>query len=92
MNAEGIRELNETMQKKMLETDSPAAWEGGVKSLQCSLLAEIAAQLAEANKYLKMYANPPMVFKGTNINPDEFHDFPQPITFTPMEPRATLRD
>lgn len=92
MKADDIRLANELCQKKCMKTKSVSEHEAGLASLNASMLTEIAAQLAEANEYLKMYSNPPMIFEGTNINPADFSDLSQPITFTPIGPRATLRD
>jgi hypothetical protein len=92
MNAQDIRTLNERIQEQMLNAQTVGEQEAGFKSLLLSLLSELAVQMADANDYLKMYSNPPMVFEGTHLNPADFSDLPQPITFTPAEPRATLRD
>jgi hypothetical protein len=92
MNAKEIRLANELCQNKCIETTTLGAQQAGLDSLKASMLTEIAAQLAEVKEFLKIYSNPPMVFEGANITPDEFPDLPQPITFRPVEPRATLRD
>jgi hypothetical protein len=95
MKAEDIRELNRKLQDEGLKTESIGAQDAGLKSLACSLLAEIAAQLAEVKEFLEIYTNPPMVFGGTDIDPaaldDALQNLPQPI-LTVMEPRLTLRD
>ncbi len=52
MTAEEIRELNVKLQEKMLATKAAAAYDGAYKSMQLSLLAEIAAQIAELNTKL----------------------------------------
>ena len=92
MKADDIRSLNHDGQKECNESETANERKAGLDSLKVCMLTEIAAQLSEANEYLKMYSNPPMVFEGTHLNPDAFSDLPQPITFIPSEPRATLRD
>lgn len=52
MTADEIRTLNEKLQAQMLEADSVAGHEAGMRSLQLSLLAEVAAQLAELNTHM----------------------------------------
>jgi hypothetical protein len=75
----------------MLNTDSVAANEAGFKSLLVSILAEGAAQLAEANEHLKRVLYPPLRYDTTKIDPAEWPELPNGI-LTVMEPRATLRD
>ena len=58
MNAQDIRELNEKLQEQMLNSQSPVEHDAGFKSLLLSLLAEIAAQNAEATALLKRHLNP----------------------------------
>ena len=53
MTHDEIRKLNEDCQKKALETETPAAQDAALRSLECSLLAEIAAQLAQLNAGLE---------------------------------------
>jgi hypothetical protein len=91
MKADDIRTLNEKLQEQILNSQSVGEHEAGFKSLLLSLLSEVAAQLAEANEFLKMYSNPPMVFKGTDIDPADWPELPQPVMML-NEPRATLRD
>lgn len=95
MNAEEIRSLNHDCQKEINETKSDKEHRFGVDSVKLSLLAEVAAQLAELNEKLKVVLNPPLMYDTSNIGPNErmgfSDDLPQPI-FTAMEPRATLRD
>ena len=52
MKAEEIRNLNGTLQEQILQAQSPAGRDAGVQSLQLSLMAEIAAQLAEHNEHM----------------------------------------
>ena len=49
MTADEIRALNVHAQEMMLETRNTGAYDGAYKSMQLSLLGEIAAQLAEIN-------------------------------------------
>ena len=60
MKAQEIRKLNEKLQEQMLESKTVAEHDAGFHSLQLSLLAEIAAQIAEANEHLAKIANPLM--------------------------------
>ncbi len=53
MTAYEIRELNVRLQDKALNTESVLQHEAGLKSLELSLLAEIAAQLAEHNAHME---------------------------------------
>lgn len=92
MKAEDIRKVNELCQKQAQDTDSIGAQEMGLRSLSCSLLTELAAQVAEVNEKLTTILKPPMFYDTANIDPAAFSDLPQPITFTPSETRATLRD
>ena len=92
MNAQDIRTLNERMQEQMLNSQTIGEQEAGFKSLLLSLLSELAAQQAEANENLKRVINPPLMYDTSNIDPADWPDLPQPITFIPSEPRAILRD
>jgi hypothetical protein len=92
MKPDDIRKANELCQNDAHDTESIGSQEMGMLSLQCSMLTEIAAQLAEANEYLKMYSNPPLVFEGTNINPPDFSDSPQQIFSMTEEVKKRLRD
>ena len=65
MNAQEIRQLNEYCQKKALETRSASELETALRSLELSLLTEMAAQFAEANESLKKIADPQVV-NGTS--------------------------
>jgi hypothetical protein len=58
MTSDEIRELNVRLQDEGLKTESVLAHEIGLKSLACSLLAELVAQIAEANEHLVKIANP----------------------------------
>ena len=59
MKAEDIRSLNERCQKFTGEsTISREQQDVGLKSIEVSMLTEIAAQLAEANESLKCIAHP----------------------------------
>jgi hypothetical protein len=89
MKADEIREFGRNLRVNNGVADK-TTWADG--SAQTAVLIEIAAQLAVSNEYIKIYSNPPMVFEGANITPDEFPDLSQPVTFRPVEPRATLRD
>jgi hypothetical protein len=60
MKADDIRELNRKLQEEGLKTESVGAQDAGMKSLVCSLLAELTAQVAEANVHLAKIANPLM--------------------------------
>ena len=61
MKAEDIRSLNERCQKFAGEsTISREQQDVGLKSIEVSMLTEIAAQLAEANESLKYIAHPLM--------------------------------
>lgn len=95
MNSEEIRSLNHDCQKEINETQTEKEQQFGVDSVKLSLLAEVAAQLAELNDKLKVVLNPPLMYDTSNIGPNErigfSYDLPQPI-FMAMEPRATLRD
>ena len=57
MKAEDIRALNENCQEKALKTESVSKYDGAMRSLELSILAEIAAQLAEQNIQLKRIAD-----------------------------------
>jgi hypothetical protein len=91
MNAEDIRLANELCQKKCQEGNSIGAQEIGLASLNASMRAETAAQLAELNEKLKIILNPPLMYDKVDIDPAEFHDLPNP-RITVIEARATLRD
>ena len=52
MTAEDIRDLNVDIQRQLLATESTAAHTGGSMSAVLSIMAEMAAQLAEANVHL----------------------------------------
>jgi hypothetical protein len=92
MKADDIRTLNERAQEQLLNTQTINEYDGGFKSLLLSLLAEMAAQGAESNENLRRVLNPPLMYDTSNIDPSDWPDLPQPITFIPSEPRATLRD
>ena len=92
MNAQDIRSLNERMQEQMLNSKSVEGQDAGFKSLLLSLLSEMAAQGAESNENLRRILNPPLMYDTSNIDPADLDDLPQPVHFTVMEPRATLRD
>ena len=96
MNAEEIRSLNHDCQKEINETKSYTEHRFGIDSLNVSMITEGAAQLADVNEKLKIILNPPLMYYTSNIGPNErmgfFDDLPQPLTFTPMETRTTMRD
>ena len=70
MDKDTIRELNEQLQAACLRSKTGAGQDVGMASAQVSMLAEIAAQLAEANKHLAKIANPLMVVNGTEDTSD----------------------
>jgi exonuclease III len=94
MNAQDIRTLNERMQEQMLNAQTVGEQEAGFKSLLLSLLSELAAQQAEANRKWDMILYPPLMveYNKSKIDPADWLDLPQPVHFTMTEPRATLRD
>jgi len=93
MNSDDIRELNHSCQKECNETLTSRQREAGVDSLKCSMLSEIAAQLAEANEHLKRVLYPPLMYDTIKIDPAEFDNLPLAQgMITVMEPRLTLRD
>ena len=95
MKADDIRTLNERAQEQLLNTKSVAEHEAGFKSLLLSLLSEMAAQGAESNENLKRVLNPPLMYDSSKMNEVDISllpELPQPVQFTVIEPRATLRD
>jgi len=94
MNAQDIRTLNERMQEQMLNAQTVGEQEAGFKSLLLSLLSELAAQQAEANRKWDMILYPSLMveYNKSKIDPADWLDLPQPVHFTMTEPRATLRD
>ena len=64
MTADEIRKVNELCQRMSLETKTVAEREAGLQSLLCTLLAEIAAQMAEGNESMKRLAYPMMVVEN----------------------------
>ena len=93
MNADEIRKTNKICQTQAAqETLSEGAQEAGLFSLECSMLTEIAAQVAELNDKLKVILNPPLMYDTSKIDPVVFPELPQPITMMMNPPRATLRD
>ena len=95
MNAKEIREKNASYGDGLKEAGNVDNGEFIIKAAALEMLVEVAAQLAEVKEFLKIYSNPPMVFKGTDIDPaaldDALQNLPQGI-LTVMEPRLTLRD
>jgi hypothetical protein len=95
MNAKEIREKNASYGDGLKEAGNVDNGEFIIKAADLEMLVEVAAQLAEVKEFLKIYSNPPMVFKGTDIDPssldDALQNLPQGI-LTVMEPRLTLRD
>ena len=95
MKADDIRKVNELCQKQAQDANSIGAQESGLRSLECSMLAEIAAQLCEANENMKIVLNPPLVWNKTERNLLDLPEFPQPEfpqMITAMQPRLTMRD
>jgi hypothetical protein len=94
MNAQDIRTLNERMQEQMLNSQTIGEQEAGFKSLLLSLLSELAAQTAEVNEKWSILLNPLLMveYNKSKIDPADWPDLPQPVSFTVLEPRATLRD
>jgi hypothetical protein len=94
MKAEDIRALNERCQKFAGEsTISREQQDVGLKSIEVSMLTEIAAQLAEANESLKCIVHPPLFIENGKINLESFKDEqPRKITFMPSQDVKTLRD
>lgn len=93
MNAKSIREtlvLNAAIiQKKVSEREydrakTDALLEG---------IFELAAQVAEAKEYLKCFANPPISFNCSDIDPGMLDNMqPGKVVFTPSPITKTLRD
>lgn len=81
MNAEDIRKTNELCQKQCMKTKTPGEQQAGMESLKCSMLTEVAAQLAEANEYLKRALYPPLMmgYDKTKIDPADWPELPQPV-------------
>lgn len=94
MKAEDIRSLNERCQKFTGEsTISREQQDVGLKSIEVSMLTEIAAQLAEANESLKYIVHPPLFIENGKINPESLkNEQPGKITFRPSQDVKTLRD
>lgn len=61
MKSDEIRQLNDVAQEKALECISIGTHEACLRSLELSLLAELTAQMAEANEHLKRLAYPMQV-------------------------------
>lgn len=79
----GGKELREDFVKAMYDTATQ------------SILAEIAAQFAEANEKLTILLDPPLKYETTKIDPNSSMGFSNDISrplLTIMEPRSTLRD
>jgi hypothetical protein len=91
MKPDDILKLNELCQQQAQETKSIGAQEMGLLSLQCSLLAEIAARISEINENMKVILNPPIIYDTSKFDPVEFPEQPNSI-ITVMQPRLTLRD
>ena len=94
MKAEDIRTLNERCQNFTGNaTLSREQQDVGLKSIEVSMLTEIAAQLAEANESLKCIVHPPLFIENGKINLESFKDEqPRKITFMPSQDVKTLRD
>ena len=92
MNAESIRALNAHCQKLAGSVAiSREQQDVGLKSLEVSMLTEIAAQMAELNDSLKHIAYPPLFIEGGKIDPEAFRDMqPGKIVWRPGS--KSLRD
>ena len=93
MNAADIRTVNERCQAFTAKsTISREQQNVGLKSVEVSMLTEIAAQLAEANEHLVKITSPPLVFnaEGLDLNMEAMGHPSAKITFMPERP--TLRD
>jgi hypothetical protein len=92
MKAEEIRKHYKGLMSDASKGQTVEAQLGAVQAIQGGILCEIAAQVAEANEYLKRFANPPIAFNvdhdAVNLSGSEF--LPGRITFTEL--RATLCD
>ena len=53
MTSDDIRELNVKLQDACIKTKTGDAQDVGLKSLECSLLAELTAQVADLNESVK---------------------------------------
>ena len=91
MDKDTIRELNDKLQTALLKSKTGAAQDVGIASARVSMLAEIAAQLAEANEYLKCIAHPLIEVVKEKSKP-EIVDFSYQGKIQVMEPYATFRD
>ena len=90
MNADDIRKLNEDCQKKAQAESKESAHDAAMVSLELSLLAELAAQVAETKECLVKIANPPTYIASA----DDIHfgEIPGSGKITVMPEVATLRD
>lgn len=71
MKAEDIREMNILSQDACTKSATGVSQDVGLRSLQCSLLAEIAAQLAEVNEHLEKITDP-LANSLSNLNDDPY--------------------